>query len=769
MSHSSRRTRQPSSSFAAAAVALSLLVAACSSGAAEGPASSASATTTATDNLPKVAAEFDVRPGVQQIAVLGAEPGESLVVRRNGTSLAVAQVDEQGSLLFRELEPGSGYTIESSPEIGVDTEIAASAEVTVMDPADVPPQTLYTEQQTKLPAGGFGYIVTRDGTTLSANVVLPGPAENGPYPTVVEYSGYSPSDPENTAFAQLYTALGFAYVGVNMRGTGCSGGSYRYFETAQNVDGYDIVEAVAAQPWVLNNRVGLVGISFSGISQLYVAATRPPSLAAITPLSVIADSYRSTLYPGGILNTGFAVQWTQERVDGSKPYGQEWTVRRADSGDVECATNQTLRLQNPALVQEIDSTPFYSDELGDSLAPATFVDDIEVPVFLAGSWQDEQTGGHFATMIPEFTSAPHLYVDMVNGLHTEPLTPRVLGRLVEFLQLYVAERTPDITALNAVGPVLGPSLWGVSTFAPFENRFAGLDHAAALAAFEADPPVRVLFEQGGNAGFVAGTPEPNFIATFGEWPPTSAEELTLYLGPDGSLVDTPPAAGAAPVDVSYEATPSALPATFYAGGGSSDIWRADTVYDWRPLADGTGLGFVSAPLTADTVLAGSGSVDLWVSSTTGDTDLEVTISEVRPDGTEVYVQSGWLRASHRALDTAASTSFRPVHTHLEADAAELPAGEATPVRIELLPFAHPFRAGSRIRLTVDAPGNNRPVWEFRTISDGETVTLRYDAEHPARIVLPLVRNVVITAPAPPACGWLRGQPCRSYLAAINGG
>ena len=29
-----------------------------------------------------------------------------------------------------------------------------------------------------------------------ANVVLPGPVEDGPYPTVVEYSGYTPSDPD---------------------------------------------------------------------------------------------------------------------------------------------------------------------------------------------------------------------------------------------------------------------------------------------------------------------------------------------------------------------------------------------------------------------------------------------------------------------------------------------------------------------------------------------------------------------------------------------
>jgi len=130
-----------------------------------------------------------------------------------------------------------------------------------------------------------------------------------------------------------------------------------------------------------------------------------------------------------------------------------------------------------------------------------------------------------------------------------------------------------------------------------------------------------------------------------------------------------------------------LPAAFYPGGRSSDIWRADTQYDWQPIPDGSGVAYTSAALDADTVVVGSGSVDLWVESSADDTDLEVTISEVRPDGTEMYIQSGWLRASHRALDEAASTEVLPVQTHLEADAEPLPAGELTPVRIELFPFA----------------------------------------------------------------------------------
>ncbi|MEI8239604.1 MAG: CocE/NonD family hydrolase C-terminal non-catalytic domain-containing protein, partial [Actinomycetota bacterium] len=160
---------------------------------------------------------------------------------------------------------------------------------------------------------------------------------------------------------------------------------------------------------------------------------------------------------------------------------------------------------------------------------------------------------------------------------------------------------------------------------------------------------------------------------------------------------------------------------------------------------------------------------LWVKSSTPHVDLQVSISEVRPDGKEIYVQSGWLRASQRALDTANSTELRPAHTNAKADAAPLPTGEWTPVRVELFPFAHVFHKGSRIRLTINAPGNARAIWKFDTIDNGQTVQIAHDAQHPSRLVLSVVPTVKVTAPTPPACGSLRGQPCRTYGPASNGG
>jgi hypothetical protein len=387
-----------------------------------------------------------------------------------------------------------------------------------------------------------------------------------------------------------------------------------------------------------------------------------------------------------------------------------------------------------------------------------------VPVFIAGAWQDEQTGGHFPAMLDKFTSSPHLYVTLMNGLHTEALSPPVLGRYAEFLDFYVAKKVPDLSALNAIAPLVGSAIWGVNSFAPFESRFAGVPYDQALASFEAEPSVRILFEQGGNQSFTPGTPEPNFVANFPAWPIPSATATTWQLDGDGTLSE---GAVATPGTATYTADPKALPPTFYTGSGS-DVWKTDVKYDWRAIPDGTGVGFVTAPFASTTVVAGAGSLDLWIKSTSADTDLEATISEVRPDGTEIYVQSGWLRASQRAL-AATATELRPAHTNLQSDTADLPAGELTPVRVELFPFAHPFRAVSRLRLTIDAPGGSRAVWQFQTIDNGETVTIAYDAQHPSRLVLPVVADVNVPPAAPPACGSLRGEPCRTWVKAANGG
>ena len=473
------------------------------------------------------------------------------------------------------------------------------------------------------------------------------------------------------------------------------------------------------------------------------------------------------------MNTGFAVEWTQDRVDNGKPAitptgeiietgGQGWAKDAITAGDDVCAANQSLRMQNPDLVAEIFDSPFVdSSDNTDGLSPRLFVGKINVPTFIAGAWQDEQTGGRFPTMLDRFTGTDKFYVSLMNGLHTESIGPANFPRWVEFLDLYVANRAPTLDTARVIAPILASGIFGTGELALPADRFAGMAYEDALAAFEAEPSIRVLFEEGAADGTAARTPLPRFVEEFESWPIPSLEATEWFFGNDGSLGDT---AAETASQTEYLALPDGIPATFLAeesAGNSGDIWKLDVQWDWQQNAPGTAANFITKPLSETVTMAGSGSADLWVQSSVGDTDLEVTISEVRPDGQEMYVQSGWLRASHRALDVAESSALQPAHTHRAGDVEQLPDGEFAPVRVEIFPFAHVFRAGSQIRISVDAPGNNRPVWIFDTISGGEQVTIGLGGAVASKVVLPVVPGINPPA-AYPECGSLRGQPCRAF-------
>ena len=194
-------------------------------------------------------------------------------------------------------------------------------------------------------------------------------------------------------------------------------------------------------------------------------------------------------------------------------------------------------------------------------------------------------------------------------------------------------------------------------------------------------------------------------------------------------------------------------------GSLTALWTNRPGWRWEPTDDSNRVTFTSGVVDEQLVLAGPASVDLWVTIDGDDADLEATLTEIAPDGSETYIQSGWVRLSRRTLSEEA-TELRPAISGLESDVARLsPDEEPVLVRIEILPFAHVMRDDSRLRLTVDTPGASRPRWRFDVLEESTTVTVHTGGAFDSSIVLPVLPGV--TAPAErPACGSLRGQPCR---------
>src|SRR5205085_3588575 len=123
-----------------------------------------------------------------------------------------------------------------------------------------------------------------------------------------------------------------------------------------------------------------------------------------------------------------------------------------------------------------------------------------------------------------------------------------------------------------------------------------------------------------------------------------------YLGPGGALADGPPSRK---VVNKFTWNPHARPLTDFSGdtaAGSGGLWTATPPYHWLPNPPGTAVSYLTSPLSANTTVIGAGALHLWVRSSTRNVDLQATISEVRADGKETFVQGGWLRGNERKLD-----------------------------------------------------------------------------------------------------------------------
>jgi uncharacterized protein len=577
-----------------------------------------------------------------------------------------------------------------------------------------------------------GYLTMEDGVRLGYTVVRP--AAPGPWPTLFEYSGYDPGINPDEPYIDRFVEgkgsdAGYAYIGVNLRGTGCSEGTFDFFQPQEARDGAKVVEWIRQQPWS-NGRVGMIGKSYPGITQLFVAAEQPPGLMAIAPGHFFADAYRDVARPGGIINKGFATLWSFI----ARP-APEFTAGPGEvaSGDVQCVnalTGEIRGLPKNPFVQLLQHP--WDDALVQERSPITYLDRIRVPLYTALAWQDEQLASrqsHLLWKLDDLNAARRArgeaetpwWAILSNGDHGMYRTPPALDELERFLDHFVKgddngwERRPKV------------AVWWE----------AGRDHKRA--------PGWVTSE--------AVWSEPQRIAA------GRLQPWALQLRANGGLSEAPAGSGEPATSYTY------LPVLGSQGVGNprySGVVSEPSFYLWKyPPPNGTAAAFTSGPLSEDTEVLGSASLDVWLTSSAPDTDLQVTISEARSDGQEQFVQKGWLRVSQRATDPARTTELRPVQSHVASDAAMLSPGEPVLARVEIFPFGHVFRRGSRVRVWVDSPTPLPELWSFLPYPVPAANQILHDAEHPSRLVLPRVPGGGAVIAELPECGSVIRQPCRS--------
>ncbi len=166
------------------------------------------------------------------------------------------------------------------------------------------------------------------------------------------------------------------------------------------------------------------------------------------------------------------------------------------------------------------------------------------------------------------------------------------------------------------------------------------------------------------------------------------------------------------------------------------------------IKPGMGISLETPPLPQDVEVTGPLAASFWVSSSTEDMDLFLTLRNFDADGNEVMetgqqgtpvpVAKGWLRVSHRELDPELTLPYRPYHKHTRRQ--YLKPGEIVKVDVEIWPTSMVFKRGHRIRLDVqprDGAGSQSYMHYHADYNTG-TNTIYAGGERKSYLLLPVI-------------------------------
>jgi putative CocE/NonD family hydrolase len=513
--------------------------------------------------------------------------------------------------------------------------------------------------------------------------------------------------PRATPLVEPFVRNGYAYVLVDVRGSGASFGTYGFpFSPQERADGVEILTWIARQPWS-NGKVGTEGVSYNGTTAELLLQSGAPQVKAALPLFSTYDPYTEILNPGGLFADDFVGKWMafsraldRDQVRSLMPaplsqiLGGVRPVHRF-SGDLYAALRE--HEANKDLLKPASEITFKDDTVDgfSALAMSPFLGrEAErtsgAAIFSVSGWYD---GGYANAAIKRFLSVPNPGSRLLIGPWSHG------GR-------QIAHRCRQ----NSV---------------PFDARNVALsffnEQLKGIAPKSAPAPVTYYT-------LCAET-----WRTAATWPPKS-QTRSLYLAAGNKLADAPDAAASD----TYAIDPTAT------SGGLTTRWASyvnltgtKTGYLDRAVQDGKLLTYTSEPLTTDTEVTGHPIVTLHVRADAPDAGLFVYLEDVDANGAVDYVTEGQLRALHRKLSTAQPPYVQPMpyRSFLAADAAELSKETPAEIAIDLLPVSYLFRQGHRIRISIAGADKDN----FAPVIHGATqLQIDRGPALPSRIDLPVV-------------------------------
>ena len=553
-------------------------------------------------------------------------------------------------------------------------------------------------------------VPMRDGTRLATDVYLPRGQGPGPFPVVLERTPYNKGACSRSS-AEYFAARGYIAMAQDERGRYESEGEYYWLMDegwGERQDGYDTIEWAARHP-MSSGKVGTHGLSFTCANQLLTAPTQPPHLEAMFCSQYASNSYRDIFWQGGALHMVLPTWLLTQRemvkplrmnVPGHRGYlgsGDAWTAWYDEHREVGDSFTESMFSD---MYNDLVGNPYYNDYWR-RLAVDEQYDKFDVPIYHLGGWYDR----HIHGTVQHFKR-----VNEVGG-------PRGRGQQ----KLIVG---PWIHGWPPTGDRVGDMNFPGSSIDHLALRLRWFDHhlKGHDNGIMDEAPVLI---------YVMGD---NVWREENEFPLARQQEEDWYLraGPAGSIDslndgllsrDAPPDAEAPD---SYEYDPRKPAPTI---GGDLFV-EPRGAQDHRP-ADRVGLTYTSEPLDAPLEVTGIVRVEFFAASSAVDTDWVVTMNAVHESGYSQLLRQMIQRARYREGDEA------PVL---------LTPGEIVPYTVELYPMSNVFLPGQRIRLTVTS--SSFPKWYPNGNTGREmmedrpgvvaTNTIYHDAEHPSKVVLPVI-------------------------------
>ena len=234
-------------------------------------------------------------------------------------------------------------------------------------------------------------IPMRDGVRLAADLYVPDdggadfPAE--PLPVVMEYIPYRKDEVDPAGVTRHYLELprnGYILARVDIRGTGGSEGhAVDEYVAQEQVDGYDAIEWMAAQPWC-DGHVNMIGISYGGFTALQVATLQPPHLTSIIPVDFTDDRYTDDChYRGGLMRMYYDVGYYGTRMVAWNAMPTDPTFAAEGAREI---WERHLAEDEPYLLawfhHQVDGPYWRHGSVGD------IAERIVCPTFLIGGWRD---------------------------------------------------------------------------------------------------------------------------------------------------------------------------------------------------------------------------------------------------------------------------------------------------------------------------------------------------------------------------------------------